>query len=247
MKEKHWLLLGGATVITLTLIEYDEQIDGWIKPWKDKSSFVSTVSPLITDLGDVYGYALLGGFAGYSILGHDYRAFRVSLLAAQAAIASGVWTRIGKTLAGRMRPGQLYGDFEYKEDHWFGPFGQFKAMYNANRGIGAFDAFPSGHTGAAFAIATVFADQYVSYKAVPIIAYSLAGVVGVTRLIEHEHWASDVFVGGLIGYLCGKQVVNYEKKLFGGKNSGKTESRSRSFLLPFSSKGMQGVRWAMIF
>jgi membrane-associated phospholipid phosphatase len=43
---------------------------------------------------------------------------------------------------------------------------------------------------------------------VPVLSYSAATLVGITRLTEHEHWASDVFVGGLIGYLCGKQVVS---------------------------------------
>jgi PAP2 superfamily. len=35
----------------------------------------------------------------------------------------------------------------------------------------------------------------------------MATLVGISRLTERAHWASDVFVGGLIGYVCGKQVV----------------------------------------
>jgi len=40
----------------------------------------------------------------------------------------------------------------------------------------------------------------------------MATLVGISRLTEHQHWASDIFVGGLIGYVCGKQVVaNFNK------------------------------------
>ncbi|TAL76684.1 MAG: phosphatase PAP2 family protein, partial [Bacteroidetes bacterium] len=75
-----------------------------------------------------------------------------------------------------------------------------------------FDSFPSGHTATAFSIATVFASQYNDTKAIPILSYSLASLVGISRLTEHEHWASDVFSGALLGYLCGKQVVSHFKK-----------------------------------
>jgi membrane-associated phospholipid phosphatase len=76
-----------------------------------------------------------------------------------------------------------------------------------------FDAFPSGHTATAFSIAAVFASQYNETKVVPILFYSGATLVGISRLTEHEHWASDVFVGALLGYLSGKQVVNHYNKL----------------------------------
>jgi len=37
----------------------------------------------------------------------------------------------------------------------------------------------------------------------------MATLVGISRLTEHQHWASDIFVGGLLGYVCGKQVVSH--------------------------------------
>ena len=70
-----------------------------------------------------------------------------------------------------------------------------------------YDAFPSGHTSMAFSIATVYAKMYDDYLAVPVIAYSAASLVGLSRLTEHAHWASDVFVGAVLGYCCGNQAV----------------------------------------
>lgn len=214
LSKKGWLNTAGVAVATAVLIHYDEKIDVHFKPIKEENKWIDQVSPYVTELGDYYGYALLTGFGCYSIAFHNYKAFRTSLLASQAAITAGLWIRVGKILTGRMRPGATYTDLQYNSDHWFGPFAQFQKKYNDGRGAAAFDAIPSGHTGAAFAMATVFSEQYKNVKAVPIVMYSLAGVVGVTRLIEHEHWASDVLLGAVVGYLCGKQVMRNEKRLF---------------------------------
>ena len=73
----------------------------------------------------------------------------------------------------------------------------------------------------------------------------VAGIVGVTRLIEHEHWASDLISGAVIGYLCGKQVVGNENRLF--PNYKVAEKRSRSYIIPFNSAGITGIEWRMIF
>ena len=245
MKEKQWIFFTTAAMSTLILIQLDTDIDKKFKPIKESNPFIENVSPQITEIGDYYGYMLLAGFGGYSILFHNYRAFRVSLLAAQAAVTAGLWIRAGKYLSGRMRPGQSYGDAEYPNGHWFGPFGQFNAKNSLNRGVGAFDAFPSGHTGAAFSIATVFADQYHDYKAVPYVAYSLAGIVGISRLIEHEHWFSDVMVGGAIGYFCGRQVSASERKMFPDKSISK--NKSHSYFYPFSMGNVNGIGWKMVF
>lgn len=79
----------------------------------------------------------------------------------------------------------------------------------------------------------------------PYVMYSLAGIVAITRLIEHEHWASDVFVGGIIGYLCGRQVVAHEKKLFPDyKTPGR---KSSSSFFPMRRNGVNGVAWTMVF
>jgi membrane-associated phospholipid phosphatase len=58
----------------------------------------------------------------------------------------------------------------------------------------------------------VFATQYSDHKAVPVLFYSAATLVGISRLTEHEYWGSDVFVGALLGYLSGKQVVKHYNK-----------------------------------
>lgn len=60
---------------------------------------------------------------------------------------------------------------------------------------------PSGHTTTAFAVATVFADQYgEESKYIPVIAYGLATLTAWSRVYDNSHWASDVFIGAIVGH-----------------------------------------------
>ena len=68
------------------------------------------------------------------------------------------------------------------------------------------DSFPSGHSAASFAVATVFAYGYKDHIAVPITAYTLASAVAASRLSAQRHWVSDIFVGGSMGFLLGRYV-----------------------------------------
>lgn len=214
LSERGWMNTFLVAGITGTLIHFDQELDVTFKPVKSENKWIEKVSPHITEMGDYYGYITLAAFGGYSILFHDYKAFRTGLLASQAALSAGLWVRAAKILTARMRPGATYVDREFTSDHWFGPFAQYKNSNYYGRGIAGFDAFPSGHTAAAFAMATVIAVQYRNVPVVPVFMYSLAGIVGVTRLIEHEHWASDVFLGAIAGYVCARQIVRTENKFF---------------------------------
>lgn len=143
-----------------------------------------------------------------------------------------------------MRPEATYADPQYNSDHWFGPFARFNREYNSVRGKAAFESFFSGHTGTAFALATVFSREYSELKGLPYILYTVAGMVGITRLIEHKHWSSDVFVGGVTGYFCGRQVFMQEKKLFPKYRRG---TFIESGFYPFGNDRAIGLTWRGIF
>jgi membrane-associated phospholipid phosphatase len=127
-------------------------------------------------------------------------------------IATGVWVLLIKQITGRERPKAAYIFSQLEGGKWHGPFAKYIEVFADDRSMFSYDAFPSGHTANAFSIATVFASQYNDTRAIPVLSYSIATLVGISRLTEHEHWASDIFVGALLGYLCGKQVVaNFNK------------------------------------
>jgi membrane-associated phospholipid phosphatase len=79
------------------------------------------------------------------------------------------------------------------------------------------DSFPSGHAASSFALATVFAYEYRDHIAVPIVGYSLAGLVSASRLSARRHWISDIAVGGAAGFLIGRFVYkrHHDPKLPG--------------------------------
>lgn len=60
---------------------------------------------------------------------------------------------------------------------------------------------PSGHTFAAFAMAESYGAEYGRW-----VTYPLALLVAYSRVYNNAHWASDVYVGGLMGVAAGWQV-----------------------------------------
>jgi membrane-associated phospholipid phosphatase len=62
------------------------------------------------------------------------------------------------------------------------------------------DSFPSGHTTASFAIATVLAKRF---PAGSLLFFGAAGFVGLSRVLRGSHFATDVAGGILFGVLAG--------------------------------------------
>jgi len=63
-----------------------------------------------------------------------------------------------------------------------------------------FDSFPSGHTGASFAVATVLAKRF------PIVAplcIGIAAFVTLSRVLRGSHFPTDVLMGAVLGALSG--------------------------------------------
>lgn len=212
-KTKQWLYTGAVACITTALIFSDEDIDKWSRTQKQKHQWVNKSSPFISEFGSNYGIYSVIAYGLFSAGFKDEKGVQTSLLATQAIITSGIWTQIIKQLTGRERPKASYIFSQMEGGKWHGVFAKYLEVNPDDRSGFSYDAFPSGHTATAFSIATVFALQYNENKAVPVLFYSAATLVGISRLTEHEHWASDVFVGALLGYLSGKQVVNHYNRI----------------------------------
>ena len=67
-------------------------------------------------------------------------------------------------------------------------------------------SFPSGHTTAAWSLATVVANEYRDKRLVQISAYGLATAASMARFTGRNHFLSDVLVGSAIGYGIGRYV-----------------------------------------
>lgn len=68
----------------------------------------------------------------------------------------------------------------------------------------ALTSFPSGHTSAAFAMATVLAEYKPQYK---WPAYTLASAIGFSRVEAGSHYWQDVAAGALLGHYIAKHYT----------------------------------------
>ncbi len=66
-------------------------------------------------------------------------------------------------------------------------------------------SLPSDHSAIMFAFASVVAEEY-PHPAAEIGAYGLALGVGLARAASDQHFLSDVFIGGLLGYGIGRHI-----------------------------------------
>jgi membrane-associated phospholipid phosphatase len=97
--------------------------------------------------------------------------------------------------------------------------------YGFMRGLTGGDAyrsFPSGHTVSAFAAAAAVTAE-TSRNApntkwiVGPVLYTGAALVGISRMYNNRHWASDVIVGAGIGTFAGLKVVRFNDSHTGNR------------------------------
>ena len=204
MKGKDWVRLGEFTALAIGVGSADEPIQRNAVEFATNHSGIRTLSSKITKFGGVYEVYTLAALGAYGFVFKSDKVKTTTLLATQAYITAGAMETVLKYLTGRTRP-SAYGPTVESEPKFYGPFSKRARNINGSK---EFSSFPSGHTTVAFAAATVFAKEYKNSVVVPILAYSAATMIGLSRLTENKHWASDVLVGAALGYLEGRQVVN---------------------------------------
>ncbi len=131
------------------------------------------------------------------LISKDSKMKGTALLAGEAVADSEILTFVLKDAFNRARPASIQptGNFS---DSWFESRGSF---INSRGGM------PSGHTIAAFSVATIVARRYGNHKWVPYVSYGVAALVGFSRLTLSAHFVSDVFVGGALGYSVSRFAV----------------------------------------
>jgi membrane-associated phospholipid phosphatase len=118
----------------------------------------------------------------------DSKMQQTALFGGEALADIAIVQTVLKDIARRTKPAR------YPDTGWFNSQGSPTSYLRGN------GSFPSGHSMAAFAVATVVARQYRNHRWVPYVAYGLASVVGFSRLTLNVHFLSDIALGGAIGY-----------------------------------------------
>jgi membrane-associated phospholipid phosphatase len=201
------LPIAGLAAATGLLIANDESIYRGFQTFRADNGWVRSVSPVITKMGSWGAWGTAGLFLGVGLIAGDKKATETGVLAVNAMLQSEILITFLKGLFGRQRPEAADG-----VDHWSGPVGFFKRYEKGNAAL--YDSFPSGHAIAAFSLASVLAMQYRDTVWVPILSYTVATGVGLSRVTLSKHWLSDVLVGGALGYVVGRLVVRNHRQRY---------------------------------
>jgi membrane-associated phospholipid phosphatase len=214
---RSWKRVGAFALVTGALAFADVPIQKQAFRFRNNSEEVRKISRFITNFGGPYETYTLASLAAYGLLFKNEKTLNTTLLATQAYITGGMIESIAKYLSGRQRP-SYYGVDTMGTPRFHGPISILGRKYN---GQTVSSSFPSGHTTVAFAAATVFAMEYRNKPWIPVLAYSAASLIGISRITENRHWATDVLVGAALGYVSGRQVVNNYHRYAFIKTSGK--------------------------
>lgn len=203
MHKKDWGKFGAFAIATIALSFADKPIQKQALKFRASNSKALNISKIITQSGGTAEVVTLSGLFAFGVIFKNQKLKTTTLLASQAYITGGAIETVLKFLTGRTRPSH-YDPTAEAEPKFLGPFSSSR-NYDGGRSN---SSFPSGHATVAFAAATVFAMEYKSTVWVPIISYSVATLISISRITENKHWITDVFVGAVLGYLSGRQIVN---------------------------------------
>ena len=194
MSGTEWIATAGIGAGSYYLINNDDKIRNKINTEVDQ--FESNFWGIFEAYG-VVQYAELAGATVYGVglFAENDEVRTLGRMIIQSLTYSGVSAMFVRMIAGRKRP-------PYTDD----PL-NFIGFTTNN----SYQSFPSGHTTVAFALSTVLAEYFDSPWS-RIGFYGIAGLSATERLINNEHWFSDILLGAALGVVSGIHVINEEAK-----------------------------------
>lgn len=203
------LLLGTFVLGTTAAARFDEPWDRRLQtPSIQRSEVLGASARRARTFGSPGSIVLTSAlYAGGRLLNQRPVA-DAGLHATEAVLLSGAVTTLLKGLTGRARPNVPNSDpGEQASD---------ADDFQLGRGFGgSYTSFPSGHTTVAFAAASALTRELsgthprVAWFVGPLL-YGGATAVGLSRMYENKHWASDVIAGAAVGTLIGRSLVAYQ-------------------------------------
>lgn len=191
-------------------------------------------------------YPILGLYAG-SLIFNNKKGQVVATNAIKSLAYSYVITQLVlKTITSRNRPHRSLNDNNpveepFTRNPWdFGNYNKIHLISGPNGGT----SFPSFHVSAYFAVAKVFQMEYNNYW----IPYTFVTAVFLSNIKSHEHWVSDLLVGGLVGTIIGRSIVISSRKQIAKRESGAFNRNPKKFtmqkqLIPQISNSMVGFHF----
>lgn len=206
-------------------------VDRDISRWSQRSALQSSTplrqtATVFRALGGPGTLVLSVGTYGVGVLAHNRTVADIGLHATGAIGVASVVGVVLKDALGRARPYAVADSDAY--DLSFG---------RGLRSGSAYQSLPSGHTIAAFALASVVSSEARvrwphAARLVTPAAYGTATLVALSRIYNNDHWASDVVLGAGIGTMTGIILTRYQHA--------HPRNRADRWLLPAASVGADG-------
>jgi membrane-associated phospholipid phosphatase len=187
VKGRNWIPTAVVLGSMAGLLALDPVEGAYFKRTRSFQDFNSVFTSNATVIGTI---AIPASLYAIGLIRKDSKMQRTALLAGEAVGGAEILTTVLKDTTARTRPSgvPVGGNFS---DTWLDSGGSRLQSHGS---------FPSGHTIAAFSVATVIARRYRNHRWVPYVAYGMAAVVGLSRLTLSAHFTSDVFMGATLGY-----------------------------------------------
>jgi len=188
--------LGGIAAAALLAATADRRGDAWARR---RDVIESDGWRGVGTVGDVTGtWGSMGIGPAAWLLGRmrsDSGTAVLGLRTTEAVAASGVMIVAIKAIAGRTRP---YASADNSPTHW--------DLFGGRRSDST-RSFASGHSALSAAAAVTLAAEWrrqgrAGWSSVgPPLVYALASVVAGSRIVDRQHWISDVVTGSGVGIL----------------------------------------------
>ena len=198
------VLAGGFAVLTVAMFPVDRSLATRLQDSSTQAShLVKNASRDVQFIADPGSIFIGVGLYGVGRIARWKEVADLGLHGTEAVALSGSITALLKGIAGRGRP-YVSGDTN-PHDFKFG---------RGFRGGGQYASFPSGHSTVAFAAAAAVTSEsrrwwpHEQWIVAPVM-YGGATLVGLSRMYNNAHWASDVALGAAIGTFSGIKVVRY--------------------------------------
>jgi membrane-associated phospholipid phosphatase len=182
-------VLAGPGLWTATYLYIDEPLQQLSQ--NHRNTLSNKVTYVLQPLGrQKYLMPVAGAALATGLFTKNEKLQKVGFISMGSILVNGTITNVLKKSFGRHRP-----SVSSENDRFEWPFQDTEHTSS-----------PSSHTSTAFAVATSVATVYSDHKLVPPIAYGVATLVGLSRIHDNAHWATDVLKGAAVGYLSSRGV-----------------------------------------
>lgn len=227
---KDALLLGAFTLGTAAVAPLDKEVAKRLQfPGAQENRFLRKAATGFRVLAVPGSLIAAVGLYGLGRADGQRRVQSLGLHSVESILLSDIVGSAIKFTAGRARP---FVDIDNPYD-----FQLFRGTDHK------YQSFPSGHTINAFAFASTLTRETQfwwphSVWYVGTVFYGGATLMGLSRIYNNQHWASDVMAGAALGTLIGVKVVKYthshpDNRLDNKLIKGKKQSQSIPIVFSF--------------